>query len=134
LSKTSGKASQSQPQEVQGHNFWQRLFIRRGISESILLPILAVFTALVLGAFFIAFSDPDTLAAWGNFFQDPLGTLGMTVVTVFTAYSAMITGSIGNPIEIFRQLGIWLTTGNSTLLLNSTSLRGDAWPSARCAR
>ena len=119
MSKASGKASQTQPQEVQKRSFWQRVFIRRGISETILLPILAVFTALIVGGFFIAFSNPDTLAAWGNFFHDPLGAVGITFATIFNAYSAMFSGSIGNPIEIFRQLGIWLKTGESKQLLTA---------------
>jgi general nucleoside transport system permease protein len=119
LSKASTKATQTKPEEAQERNFWQRIFVRRGVSETILLPILAVFTALVVGAFFIAFSDPDTLAAWGNFFHDPLGALGITVATIFTAYAAMFTGAIGNPIEIVNTLGTWLTTGSSTQLLNA---------------
>ena len=117
MSKISAKPTQTNPQEVQGHSFWQRLFVRKGVSEGVLLPILAVFTALVIGAFIIAFSDLETLAAWGNFFNNPLMALGTTFVTIWDAYTAMFIGAFGDPGEIFRQLGIWIKTGESKQLL-----------------
>ena len=54
MSKASEKPSEPKPQEDGRRSFWQRLFVRKGISGGILLPILAVFTALVIGAFIIA--------------------------------------------------------------------------------
>jgi hypothetical protein len=60
LSRASQK-SQPTPEEIQARSFWQRLFVRKGFSDAALLPILAVFTALVIGGIIIAFSDLDTL-------------------------------------------------------------------------
>lgn len=117
MSNESVKPSQPTPHEVQPRSFWQRLFVRKGIFQGILLPVLAVFTALVIGAFIIAFSDLKTLAAWGNFFHDPLGALSATWVTIRDAYAAMFIGAFGNPAEIIKQLGIWLKTGENKELL-----------------
>jgi simple sugar transport system permease protein len=117
LSKASMQLSQPKPEEVQPRSFWQRLFVRKGVSEAALLPILAVFTALVIGGFIIAFTDLDTLAAWGNFFHNPLGALSATWITIRDAYSAMFIGAFGDPAEIFKQLGIWIKTGENKQLL-----------------
>ena len=117
MTKASTQSPQPKPEEVQPRSFWQRLFVRKGVSEAVLLPILAVFTALVIGGLIIAFTDPDTLAAWGNVFHNPLGALGATWSTIRDAYSAMFIGAFGNPAEIFKQLGIWIKTGANKQLL-----------------
>lgn len=54
-------------------NILQRIFVRTGKLSSLLLPILAVFSALVIGAVIIAVSSPEVLTAWKTFSQDPLG-------------------------------------------------------------
>jgi simple sugar transport system permease protein len=95
------------------------LFVRKSFSEAVLLPILAVFTALVIGGMIIAFSDLDTLAAWRNFFQSPFGALNKTWITIRDAYTAMFIGAFGNPAEIFKQLGIWIRTGENKQLLTA---------------
>ena len=117
MSNESAKPPQPTPQEVQPRNFWQRLFVRKGIFQGILLPVLAVFTALVIGAFFIAFSDLDTLATWGNFFHAPLIAMSTTWATIRDAYMAMFIGAFGDPAEIVKQLGIWIKTGENKELL-----------------
>jgi ABC-type uncharacterized transport system permease subunit len=119
LSNESAKPAQPAPEKDQPRNFWQRLFVRKGIFQGILLPVLAVFTALVIGAFFIAFSDLNTLATWGNFFHSPLLALKTTWATIQNAYVAMFIGAFGNPAEIVKQLGIWIKTGENKELLNA---------------
>lgn len=117
MNKPSANPSETKSEEVQVRSFWQRLFVRKGVSEAVFLPILAVFTALVIGGIIIAFSDLDTLAAWGNFFHNPLAALIKTGVTIRDAYTAMFLGAFGNPVEIFKQIGIWIKTGESKQLL-----------------
>ena len=117
MSEASKKTSQPKPEEIQARSFWQRLFVRKGFSDAALLPILAVFTALVIGGIIIAFSDLETLAAWGSFFHSPIGALSKTWVTIRDAYTAMFIGAFGNPVDIYKQLGIWIRTGESKQLL-----------------
>ncbi len=64
------------------------------IGDAILYPVLAVFTALVIGAILILITDKDVVNAWLHFFDDPLGTLRLTVQTVGKAYGAMFNGSL----------------------------------------
>jgi ABC-type uncharacterized transport system permease subunit len=118
LNKAPAKPSQPKPEGDQARSFWVRLFVRKGFSEAILLPLLAVFIALVIGGFIIAFTNLDTLAAWGNFFHKPLTALSMTWVTIRDAYSAMFIGAFGNPVSIVKQLGIWIRTGDNKQLLS----------------
>ena len=47
----------------------------RASLRSVLFTGLAILTAMVFGALVIIFSDTETLNAWGDFFQDPLGAL-----------------------------------------------------------
>ncbi len=119
MSKASAQPTQTKPKEEQARNFWQRLFVRKGLSETILVPVLAVFTALVIGGLIIAFTNTETLAAWHNFFHDPLGALVKTWTTIRDAYAAMFIGAFGDAGEISRQLGIWIKTGESKQLLSA---------------
>jgi ABC-type uncharacterized transport system permease subunit len=126
LSKASTQPTQTKPKEEQARNIFQRLFIRKGVSETILLPILAVFTALVIGGLIVAFTNVDTLAAWRNFFHNPLGALVKTWATIRDAYSAMFIGAFGDAGEIIRQLGIWIKTGESKQLLSAIRPMGES--------
>lgn len=95
-------------------SFWSRLAIREGKVEGILLPILSVFTALVVGAFIIPFSDPNVLAAEG-FIQ----ILSASWASVRNAYSAMFVGAFGDPKLIGAAIQAWQATGETTELLNA---------------
>ena len=119
MSKKSSKPSKTELPETSPRTFWQRLFVRKGLSETVYLPVLAVFTALVIGGFIIAFSNPDNLEAWHNFFQNPLNALRTTWITIRDAYVAMFQGAFGDPVEVFRQLANWIRTGESRPLLNA---------------
>jgi len=107
-------------------NFLQRIFVRSGKSSSLLLPILAVFSALVIGALIIAVSTPNVLSAWKGFFQDPLGALSITWVTVRNAYAALLEGSFGQPTRIVNAFGTWRATGETRPLLDAFRPIGES--------
>ena len=67
---------------------------RSQVLDAILYPILAVFTALVIGAILILVTDKDVVNAWLHFFDDPMGAIKITVQTVATAYGAMLNGAL----------------------------------------
>jgi ABC-type uncharacterized transport system permease subunit len=75
--------------------------------RAMLVPALAIFSALVIGGLIIVFSDPDVLEQWTFFFSDPLTALRASWDAVFDAYQALLTGSLGSP------TGMWeaITTG-----------------------
>lgn len=95
-------------------SFWSKIAVREGRGEAILLPILSVFTALVIGAFIIPWSDPDVLAAQG-FAQ----TLGAAWASVREAYSSMFIGAFGDPRTISAAIQTWRTTGETGELLSA---------------
>ena len=79
---------------------WLRVDVR-GVARSLVVPILAVFTALVIGGFIIVLSDP---AFYRTFPSDPIGAIVEGLRNVAAAYQALFTGSIGSPTEIVAAL------------------------------
>lgn len=59
----------------------------------VVVPVLAIVTAFVVGAFLIVVTDFDHLALIGT---DPLGAIGGAIDVVIRGYGAMLTGSIGD--------------------------------------
>jgi ABC-type uncharacterized transport system permease subunit len=84
-----------------GRRGWLRVDVR-GVARSLIVPILAIFTALVIGAFIIILSDPEF---WKTFPSDPIGAIVEGLRNVAAAYQALFTGSIGSPTEIVQALG-----------------------------
>ena len=79
---------------------WLRVDVR-GVARSLVVPILAVFTALVIGAFIIVLSDP---AFYKTLTSDPIGAIVEGLRNVAAAYQALFTGSIGSPADIVAAL------------------------------
>jgi simple sugar transport system permease protein len=63
------------------------------VGKSLLLPTLALFSALVVGAFIIAVTDLD---AWDRFGSEPLAALGDMWSGVWAAYKALFEGAFGS--------------------------------------
>ena len=57
--------------------------------QAILIPILAVFTGLLIGAIVVIVTDPDVLAAWGSFFNAPLNALSVSWNAIAVAYGSL---------------------------------------------
>ena len=74
------------------------------VGNSLLIPALALITALVVGGLVIIFSDPDVLDEWGSFFGDPTGALQASWNAVFDAYEALWRSSLGSASGIGRTL------------------------------
>ncbi len=65
--------------------------------QSLLVPILAIFTGLVIGGIVIAVTDAEVAAAFKNFSADPGGAFKAIWTAVATAYGALFYGSLGKP-------------------------------------
>ncbi len=61
--------------------------------SAVVVPLLAVLTALIVGAFIVVISDIDLL---GEFGSDPVGALGDAWVLVTDAYLALAEGAFGS--------------------------------------
>ncbi len=87
--------------------------------DALLIPLLAVFTGLVIGAIVIAVTDTTVVAAFQNFFSDPMAAFAATWTAISVAYGALFTGSIGNPERIMEGIRAYNETGNNALLLRA---------------
>ncbi|MGC8856246.1 MAG: ABC transporter permease [Anaerolineae bacterium] len=87
--------------------------------ETLLVPLLSVFTGLVIGGIVIAVTDAKTVAAFGNFFQAPGAAFVATWQAVATAYGALFSGALGNPGEMIAAFRIYQSTGDSAALLKA---------------
>ncbi len=70
---------------------------RWSFRRSLLVPMLAIVTALSIGAIIIIVSNSEALAAWSSFFSDPLAAFRLSGRAVADAYRALFTGALGNP-------------------------------------
>ncbi|MFH0751425.1 MAG: ABC transporter permease [Chloroflexota bacterium] len=66
----------------------------RGVARRLLVPILAVGTALVIGALVIVFSDQVLVGLWVS---DPARAVGESIKAVADGYGALFAGGLGNP-------------------------------------
>ena len=66
--------------------------------SNVLIPLLAIVSALIVGAFIIALGDLETLRLWGD---DPGAAFSETIDNVWGAYVALFKGALGgvNPIS-----------------------------------
>ena len=64
--------------------------------RAVLVPILALFSGLVLGAIVMVFSDPETLRAWASFGRNPGRAFSESWELVSAAYAALFRGSLGS--------------------------------------
>jgi simple sugar transport system permease protein len=74
------------------------------VGNALVIPVLALVTALAVGGLLIVFTDPDTLDEWGSFFSDPLGALEASWDVVYDSYRALWESSLGSPQAIGRTL------------------------------
>jgi simple sugar transport system permease protein len=74
------------------------------VANSLIIPALALLTALVVGGLVIVFSDPDTLDEWGSFLGDPLGAVQASWDIVYDSYRAMWDSSLGSSGGLSRTL------------------------------
>ncbi len=91
----------------------------RGVLNAVLLPVLAIVTALILSSVFIILSDTEVLALWRDVLVAPQPALAASWEKLRAAYRALFEGGLGNPSLIWEGLRTWLTTGDATLLVQS---------------
>lgn len=75
---------------------------RRGLWQTIRVPVLAVITGLLIGGLFIMISTESVYQAFSQSFF--LG-IGEAFRVMFSAYGALLTGSLGDPARIINALG-----------------------------
>jgi ABC-type uncharacterized transport system permease subunit len=86
-------------------NDWSRRLRRLGEANAAVVTVLAIFSALVLGAVLILVTTPAVLHAWGSIGSAPGAAFSITFHTIANAYSALFTGSILSPSAISHAVG-----------------------------
>src|SRR5690606_22512682 len=76
----------------------------RAAADALVVPVLALVTALAIGGLVIVFSDPDTLDSWGGFFSHPGATLSDSWNLVYESYEGLFRSSLGTQPAIGRSL------------------------------
>jgi ABC-type uncharacterized transport system permease subunit len=84
--------------------------------QAALMPVLAIFTALVFGAFFIAAFNPEVWAAFG---EGPLAGLGAAWQSIVQAYTSLFEGAFGSPSRIVEGLRLYSQTREPTELMRA---------------
>lgn len=67
-----------------------------GGARQLIVPVLSLFTALLIGAVVIILSDPVFIAKVGS---NPGAALGAGISSVGSAYSGLLAGALGNPFK-----------------------------------
>ena len=84
--------------------------------QNTLMPLLAVFTGLVVGGIIIAISNEAAVTAWRHFFQAPGAAFKATWDAVSIAYGALFKGALGSPKDVFAAFGSYVATGDAAPL------------------
>ncbi|MCA9960302.1 MAG: ABC transporter permease, partial [Anaerolineales bacterium] len=89
-----------QPTNDQKKNF-TRVLLEELSSQSVLIPILAVITGLIIGAFIIILTTEEVYEAWAT---SPWESIKVGWSAVNNAYTALFTSAIGSPTRIINAL------------------------------
>jgi general nucleoside transport system permease protein len=94
--------------------------------NSVVVTILAIFTAIVIGGLLIAFTNKAVLSAWGSFFSNPGNAIAQAWDAASGAYVAMFEGSIFNPHTVSallaqKSLSVAFSDGTVSAVFNPLS-------------
>lgn len=81
------------PKDQQSSSFARITGVGTGLGRALLLPTLALLSALIIGAFLIAFTDLEALTLLN---EDLLGALRLMADGVWAAYKALFVGAFGS--------------------------------------
>jgi ABC-type uncharacterized transport system permease subunit/basic membrane lipoprotein Med (substrate-binding protein (PBP1-ABC) superfamily) len=84
--------------------------------QAALMPILAIFTALVIGAIFIAAFDPEVWEAFGAGLIEGLAAAWQSIAQ---AYTNLFEGAFGRPARIVEGFRLYSQTGETAELLRA---------------
>lgn len=93
--------SKKSDEQKRKKNTWG-IFMEELGRSSLLIPVLAIISGLVLGGLIVAVTTEEVYTTWS---QSPLEAIGIGFDAAFKSYAALFNGSIGNPARISEALG-----------------------------
>jgi len=118
LRQESSQQSKQAPPEVEGRRDAGGA-ARRARWGGVLVPLLAVTTALVLGSAFIVASNPAAREAWAGLLRDPFEAISASWIAVREAYLALLVGAFGSPATVADAVSVWRSTGETRPLMDA---------------
>jgi general nucleoside transport system permease protein len=115
--KATNKNSTQQPAPASGPKTRKKAGSGKNLFQTLLIPTLAVFTALVIGAIVIIVSNAAVIAAYKDFFHAPGAALKATWNAVALAYGSLFQGAIGSPKAVIDGIRTYSATHDSKPLL-----------------
>jgi general nucleoside transport system permease protein len=108
LDRNTTEMKAAQKPEASKKKGWQgsKLF------QTLLIPVLSIFTGLIFGAIVIATTDATVIAAYGNFFRAPGTALLDTWNAIALAYGSLFVGAFGNPATIVQATQGYIANGD----------------------
>lgn len=94
MAKTTTKIPSGRPEQRKNA---MAIFLDEVSRAPITIPILAIISGLILGGLIVALTTEDVYAAWS---RSPLEAIQVGFNAAWSSYSALFTGSIGNPARI----------------------------------
>lgn len=93
----------------------ERLHVSTGqrATSALALPVLSLFSALVLSAVFILSSDVIVLTAFSQFLSDPGRALFVAGKALADAYGSLFIGIFGDPAKISKEVSEFFATGDT---------------------
>ncbi|MCX7839702.1 MAG: ABC transporter permease, partial [Anaerolineae bacterium] len=90
-----------------------RVSIGRRVMNALALPVLSLFSALLLSAVFILGSDVVVLTAFSQFFSDPGRAVFTAGKALADAYGALFIGVFGDPAKVSKEVSEFFATGDT---------------------
>lgn len=84
--------------------------------ENLGLPVLSVFTGLLVAGLIIIVADEAAVAAWRGFLWNPWGAFAASGNAVVQAYGALFSGALGRPALIIEGFQAYFATGETAAL------------------
>lgn len=103
MAKQDSPSTSPQPKSAFG------IFMQELTRGSLIVPVLAIITGLLLGGLIVALTTEEVYTAWS---RSPLEAIGVGANAALRSYSALFNGAIGNP----ERIADALSSGDAALI------------------
>ncbi len=92
---TNGEEPTIEPEDPGFPSWFARVTgVGESVRQALLVPVLAIITAMIIGGIIIVVTDVETLRLWG---ESPWEAFKQSITSVWEAYRALFKGAFGSP-------------------------------------